>query len=114
MPAVDVLGETRKHNEMKGTWGHVYPAPKTKHTGFIVFSFGCYGDYSIVESSFDGLCSSPMRYHLEQDVFNMFDVEEGVYRVDCTLWFFKTVKDSYLGKPSGKIIKATCTPLKLI
>jgi hypothetical protein len=112
MPLVDILGQSKKHNAMGDTWGHVYPAPKTKHTGFIVFSYGCYGDRTILESSFDGLCSSPMRFHLEQDVFDMFEVETGgVYRVDCTLWFFKTVHGAYLGKPAGKIIKATCTTL---
>jgi hypothetical protein len=113
MAIVNVLGQHSKNSVMFDTWGHMYPEPSSKHVGYIIFADSCYREQSIVDSSFETLQDSPMRFRLEQDVFDMFETETGVYRVDCTLWFFKGVHDAYLGEPIGKIIKATCIPLVL-
>jgi len=108
---VDVFGSSKKHIVMADTWGHLYPEPGSKHYGEMIISVSEYGDESIVKTDFPGLDNSPMRYALEQTIFDLFDMEPGVYKVQCGMWFFKTVKDMYLGKRIGRLINVTLTDI---
>ena len=106
MPAIDVLGVKRKHEVMGDTWGHLYPEPGSKHRGTMVIAEGEYGDCVIISSDFPSLNGSPQRYELEHTIFDYFEMEPGrVMEVNCTLWFFKSSDDMYLGDRIGKIVK---------
>lgn len=104
MTIVDTYAVSKKNNVMKDTWGHLYPKPGSKHSGELVIAVGEYGDEVIVTSDFSTLNSSPQRYYLEHSIFND-DWSVGVYRIKCTLWFFKHCEDMYLGQPVGRIIR---------
>ena len=89
---------------MADTWGHMYPEGGSKHDGYIVFAIGTYGNEIIIESTFHGIGSSPQRYELDHSIFNVLrGLEFGVYKVECTMWFYKNC-DDLLGPP-GKLIK---------
>lgn len=105
MPMVNVLGVSAKHNAMQDTWGHMYPEPGSKHKGTIVVTAGEYGDQVVINSHFPTLDDSPQRFHLEQHIFDQIEIDPGsVVQVDCTLWFYKTSNDMYMGERIGKII----------
>lgn len=102
----NVLGQNQKHEVMADTWGHLYPEPGSKHRGTMLITEGEYGDCTIIRSEFTSLCSSPQRYQLEHTIFDYFDMTPGeVLEVNCTLWFFKSSDDMYLGERIGKIVK---------
>ena len=114
MGMVNVFGQNQKNDVMKDTWGHMYPEPKSKHTGVLIVALCEYGDQTIITTEFPTLLtSSPMRYALEQSIFELYNFEIGVYRVECTLWFYKDVADAYLGTGIGKIIKSKATRIKI-
>lgn len=108
MPASDVFGQRKKHDVMSDTWGHLYPEPGAKYYGEMTIAMGEYGDCVIVKSDFPGLESSPQRHELEHTVFDLYDLEPGVYTVRCGMWFYKSCHDMYLDKPIGKLIKVQC------
>lgn len=89
---------------MENTWGHLYPKPGTKYPGKMLIAVGEYGDEMIVKSDFINLECSPQRHELEHSIFDKINFEPGVYQILCTLWFYKTCNETYLGKPIGKII----------
>jgi len=55
---------------LKSMFGHLAPEPRKVYTGHIIFSFGCFGDHHIVDTQFDGVCSSPWFF---EDVKNFVD-----------------------------------------
>ena len=105
----DVFGQSKKNNVMKDTWGHLYPQPGRKYRGTMLIAVGEYGDQIIVKSEFKDLECSPQRHTMENSVFDHTEFEVGVHKVVCTLWFFKSCDDAYLGKPIGRIIKLSHT-----
>ncbi len=108
----DAYGQTKKNDAMQSTWGHMYPEPGAKYYGEMVIAHGDYGDQVIVTSDFPGLDSSPMRFHLEQSIFDHVDTDNGnIFKIKCALWFFKTCHDMYLGEKIGKIINIKVEPL---
>lgn len=110
----DAYGQSKKHNVMADTWGHMYPEPGSKHYGEMTIARGEYGDLIIVKSDFPGLSSSPQRYEMEHTIFDRLELEPGtVVRVKCGLWFYKTSDDMYLSKPIGKIINIQFEDLEL-
>lgn len=103
---VNVFGTTAKSEVMHGTWGHLYPEPGRKYPGYIVFAVGDYGDQTLLKTEFEGLSDSPQKMEVCNQIFNSWEVETGVYRVDCELWFYKNCDDMYISDaPIGKIIK---------
>lgn len=103
---VHVLGSQTKSDVMQDTWGHTYPDPGRKYPGYIVFSVSDYGDSTILKAEFDDLPDSPMKADLCTQILDEWEVETGVYRVDCELWFFKNCHDMFNSDdPVGKIIK---------
>lgn len=110
----DAMGSRKKHNTMADTWGHLYPQPGSKHQGFILIATGEDGTTIILRSEFTTLSCSPMRAHLESTALNLYNYQESgnkIWRLDCTLWFYKTSSGIYLGENIGKIIKTTLTEL---
>lgn len=116
MPVIDAFGAAKKNDVMKDTWGHMYPEPKSKHTGFMILAIGEYGDEILIQTEFPTLPhSSPQRYHLEHTAFNLYEpLDIGVYRLDCTMWFFKDCEDMYISSGIGKIIKPSICKLNHI
>jgi len=110
MPVVDAYGDRKKHEVMDDTWGHTYPKPGSKHRGVIILGQGTYGDQVVLDSSFPTLNCSPQRYELEHSLRGP-DREVGVFRVECTLWFYKSSSDMYLNKAIGRVIKKSVTQL---
>jgi hypothetical protein len=103
---VDVFGNIKKSNVMKDTWGHTYPDAGRKYPGYIVFSVGDYGDCNVLKAEFADLSDSPMKAEVCCQIFDDWEVETGVYRVDCELWFYKNCHNMYISRnPIGKIIK---------
>lgn len=105
MPIVDALGAVKKHNVMQSTWGHLYPEPSSKHIGHITVAYGNNGNVSILDDEFPTLHGSPQRAHLVATVMDKYDLPYGLYRIHCTLWFFKSCNDMYLNGDIGRIIK---------
>lgn len=107
---VDAFSQRKKNDVMKDTWGHMYPKPSTKYPTTITFAVGEYGDQTIVTSESTLQDSSPQRYAMEHSIFDYFnDLDAGVYKCQCELWFFKDVDDPYLPQTKvGKIIKIQC------
>lgn len=102
MPVVDVSACHKKEKVMQDTWGHMFPKPSTKYKGFVTFVEGEYGDCVIIQSEFPGLDCSPHRHSLEHTVFDMYggSLEIGhVYRLDCSLWFYKDINHGRIIKP---------------
>ncbi|AEP29926.1 hypothetical protein [Brumicola nitratireducens] len=109
---VDVFVNTKKHNVMQDTWGHMYPEPGSKHEGYIVLAHGDYGGTTILEYSFGDLCGSPQVAELVATSMSMYEWTNGLYRLDCSLWFFKNSSNLYLTNDSiGRIIKPKLTTL---
>jgi hypothetical protein len=112
MCVVDALSVIKKHNVMSNTWGHLYPEPGRKYPGYIIFSVSDYGDLTILRSEFDDLEDSPIKEKLSSEIFDNWDCETGVYRVNCELWFFKSCNDMYRSNNQiGRIIKQKIIPL---
>lgn len=110
MPVVYALGVTKKHEVMNDTWGHLYPEPGSKHEGkILVMSHD--GNDTMLDRTFGTLPGSPQEHALVCSVLDMFEWTDGLHEVSCTLWFYKTCGDAYLGKPIGKIIKASVNTL---
>lgn len=112
----DAFSERKKNDVMQDTWGHLYPEPGSKHYGEMLVTHGDYGDLTIIRSDFPTIEGSPQRFHVEQTIFDkwkMFD-EGKVYRIKCGMWFFKTCKDLYVGKPIGKLINVKVRECKII
>jgi hypothetical protein len=105
MPLYDVMASFRKHSVMQDTWGHLYPEPGRKYPGKILIAHGIYGGTTILNYHFDDLNDSPQTAELVRTALDIYDWDDGVYEIHCTLWFYKSCHDIYLGKPVGKIIK---------
>ena len=104
MPVVDAYGVIKKHNVMQDTWGHLYPQPGSKHRGkILVMHHG--GQTCMMDRIFPTCNNSPMEYELACTVLDLYDWSDGLHEVECTLWFFKSVGDMYLGGRNAKIIK---------
>lgn len=110
MPFVDALQGTKKHRVMADTWGHLYPQPGSKHAGRILVMHHN-GNISMLDRDFPTLENSPQEHELACSVLDLYDWADGLYEVSCTLWFFKTSNDMYLGAPIGKIIKSSIKTL---
>jgi hypothetical protein len=105
MPIVDAFGTAKKHNVMQDTWGHLYPEPGSKHAGkILVMSHD--GSDSVLDRSFPTLNHSPIEFELTCTVLDLYEWSDGLHEVSCTLWFFKSSDNMYLGSDVGKIIKA--------
>lgn len=100
MPFEDVLEGSKRKAAMQDTWGHTFPPEKSKHPGHIVVAYTEHSETMVLHYAFD-LCCSPQLYSLVNSVlFHKIvdDLEVGIYRIDCTLWFSK-------GLEEGRIIK---------
>lgn len=107
---VDVFVNTKKHNVMQDTWGHMYPEPGSKHKGYIMIAHGDYGGTTVLDYEFGDLCGSPQVAELVSRAMHMYEWENGLYRLDCSLWFFKNSNDLYTSNKSiGRIIKPNLT-----
>ena len=96
MGAYSVTGADRINETMKDTWGHFYPEGGSKHYGEMVIAYCEYGDLVIIKTDFPGLCCSPQRHALEQTIWdriNTSDLDIGIYKVSCGLWFYKDCDD---------------------
>lgn len=116
MPFVDAYAQRKKHEVMSDTWGHLYPRPCWKYHGYLIVAIGDYGDEIIVKSEFTKLGSSPQRHEVEHSIFDyMFEkkYEPGIYKIDCTMYFYKTSDDMFLGKPVGKLMNIKIQEIKI-
>lgn len=106
MSLVDVLCEVKKNNVMKDTWGHLYPEPGSKHKGYILIAHGEYGGTTILDYHFETHQCSPQAAEVIATSMDMYEWTQGIYKLECTLWFFKHCNDMYISSsPIGKIIK---------
>jgi hypothetical protein len=83
----------------------VYPKPGSKHHGKIIFAVGAYRESIILTDDFGELPDSPQKFELVHSIFRHYDLPTGVYEVTCTIWFYSSSNDCYLGKPIGRVIK---------
>jgi len=111
MPAYNVYGVRQKHEVMQDTWGHLYPEPGTKHKGKILVVHDLEEQTVMAGRKFPTLCNSPQEYELVCSILDMYEWTYGVHEIECTLWFFKSSSDMYLGDRIGKIIKPKLTTL---
>lgn len=109
MPIVDVYARNKKHNVMQDTWGHLYPEPGSKHPGKVLIMH--HGNSTALMDRNFSCEESPMEYELACSVMDMFDWADGLHEVSCTLWFYKSVSNMYLGSAIGRVIKAKVTTL---
>jgi hypothetical protein len=89
------------------TWGHLAPKPQTIYPGFILFTHGCYGDITVIQSEFEGLDDSPWYYRALHDYVGDFIVPPrqnttkmagGIWRFDGTCRMFKNGRIKFSGK----------------
>jgi hypothetical protein len=112
MSMIDVLGSVKKQNVMQDTWGHLYPKPSSKHEGYIILAHGDYGGTTILDYSFDTLCGSPQVAELVAQSMDMYEWSNGLYKLDCVLWFYKNSDNIYTSSKSiGRIIKPKLSTL---
>lgn len=104
MPMTNVLGVSGQRSAMQDTWGHLYPEPGSKHRGKVLL---VHHDNStmLLDRHFATLPNSPQEYALVCSLLDMYEWTDGVHEVECTLWFFKSSDDMYLGERIGKVIK---------
>lgn len=108
MTLVNVMGASAKHHVMRDTWGHLYPTPGSRHEGHVIIVYAEDGTVLIVQEDFPTLEGSPQRAEVLSQVLDVPErhgLRTGLYRVDCTLWFYKTSSDMYLNKPVGRLCK---------
>jgi len=110
MPIINVCAEHTTDAVMYDTWGHLYPEPGSKHDGEMLISIGQYGDEIVISSDFPKLNSNPQRYELERTIFQHLH-GTGVYKINCTLWFFK--RSNHIHECPGKIIKIKSKKLEI-
>lgn len=90
------------------TFGHLAPRPRTTYPGEILFTFGEYGDLTLIRVSFDNLPDSPW---LMEDMLDFIGdksvkhkIKEGnVYKFTGTYTKFKNGKCRFSGKT--KLVK---------
>lgn len=109
---VDAFGATKKHNIMQDTWGHLYPTPGKKYPGKILISSGVLGGQILLDYKFEGVDDSPVTFALICSSLELYDLPQGIYQLDCTLWFFKSSSNMFLGDKVGKIIKCKLKTLQ--
>ena len=102
---IDVFGQRKKHEVMADTWGHLYPEPGSKHEGHILVMHHD-GKTMMLDRNFKSLDCSPIEYELVCSIIDMFEWTDGLHKISCTLWFYKTCNNMYKGERVGKIIKA--------
>lgn len=106
---VDAFSTRKKNDVMKDTWGHLYPEPGSKHPGTMLITYTDYRELVVIRADFPTLLGGPIDFELIHSIFDYFEIEElesgGIYKIDCTLWFYKGCSNMYIGSPVGKIIK---------
>lgn len=107
---IDAFASVKKHNVMADTWGHLYPEPGSKHKGKILVMHHD-GDSTMLDRNFPTCNDSPMEFELVCSVLDLFEWTDGLHEVECTLWFYKSVGDMYLGSRIGRIIKSKVNTL---
>lgn len=81
------------------TWGHLAPKPNVKHLGYMIFTLGAYGDYTLIQTGFDGLSDSQWLYEDMIDFICEKATEDGmVYRWDGTYQKFQNGGYRFSGK----------------
>jgi len=75
----DAYGERKKKEVMEDAWGHLHPSDR-EYSGYILYTVGCYGDISCIQTHFRDLSDSPWFY---DDLHNWMgsndqDIEQGM------------------------------------
>jgi len=80
------------------TWGHLAPEPRRPYPGYIVFTYGQWGDIIPIDAAFVGLPDSPWFY---DDLCSFIDdraVTRGtIYRFDGSYMKYKNGKGCFRG-----------------
>lgn len=58
----DVYGIRKKKEVMDDTWGHLAPDVNRVYGGYILYTLGCYGDITCIQTHFRELPDSPWFY----------------------------------------------------
>lgn len=58
----DAYGERKKKEVMEDTWGHLAPVKDQVYGGYILYTIGCYGDITCIQTHFRDLNDSPWFY----------------------------------------------------
>lgn len=58
----DAYGERKKKEVMDDTWGHLKPRKGRSYGGYILYTLGCYGDITCIQTHFRDLPDSPWFY----------------------------------------------------
>jgi hypothetical protein len=89
------------------TWGHLAPKPKVIYPGYVVFTHGCFGDITVIESEFGELPDSPWFYRALHEYVGDFIVPPrknemkmrgGIWRFDGYCKMFKNGRIKFSGK----------------
>lgn len=81
------------------TFGHLAPKPRQVYTGWIVFTYGSYGDYVVIDDGFDGLPDSPWFFEdMNEFICDKAERPGTVYRFDGTYTKFKNGAYRFSGK----------------
>lgn len=85
---LEAIAEAEAHEANKvrqETFGHLAPEANREYHGYTVFTWGEYGQYTIIKSHFADLPDSPWFYQDLMDFVEQTAIEQGVvYRFDGT------------------------------
>jgi hypothetical protein len=88
-----------KAEVMANTWGHLYPEPRKKYPGFVIFAHSAYGDLVVIKSEFDDLPDSPWFFEDLRMLLMKYETESGkVYRFDGYYMKYKNGNCIFAGK----------------
>jgi len=102
MSLKSVLQVVENHNYnfvTNQTFGHLAPEHRKVYDGFIVFTYGEYGDIVVIKSDFKGLPDSPWFFDNMLDFVNKKAKKQGtVYKFVGTYMMFKNGRGRFSGK----------------
>lgn len=88
-----------RNRVIHATWGHLAPEPRKKYRGYVLFTFGEYGDITVIKDNFEGLPDSPWFYeHVHEFASRKVKTRGRVYRFDGTYMMLKNGNSRFSGK----------------
>jgi len=98
----EVFAPIEAHNRnvvMSQTWGHLYPEPRKKYYGFIIFTFTEWREITPIKNEFKDLPDSPWFLQDQSDFIGDYNGIDGeVYKFEGYYQKFKNQNFRFIGK----------------
>jgi hypothetical protein len=88
-----------KAEVMANTWGHLYPEPRKKYPGYVIFAHGAFGDMVVIQNEFDDLPDSPWFFEDLRALVMKYETEAGkIYKFDGYYMKYKNGNHAFCGR----------------